>query len=207
MKTVYDHKRCLYLGEMFYTLNTNYNNVIGCGFYDVKSNTLYIPRNILNGGILPLFINDTCNKHYNLIIVNQTKRVIERFEPIDITEYGYLNKLLKQFCKDYHYDYVYNIRGPQYTEMNYLKISTMNCGFWILSYLDNRLCCLNVCQSDFLRGWMKQISIIGVDKYINKYKSQILNGECDEYNLRIHEKSVLNSIYNRLPLDYYIYRH
>lgn len=208
MKTISDPNRCLYLGEMFCILNKKYSKTSSCIFYNVQTVTLYIPRDIFTQSFLPIFINDSLTKHYNLIMIDHKKRTIERFEPINISDYKSLNTLLEKFCKDYNYKYVYNKLGPQYMEMMYLKTTTMNCGFWVLSYLEKRIHNINkISQIKFLDNWMKNISKVGFDRYISEYKNEIINIVSKETVLKVLENKVVERIVNILPLDYYIYRY
>lgn len=202
--------RALNFGEMYFILNKRYDIGINFAYCEVDKRYLNIPRYIFENKtknhyiVVPLCLFNKTYCHYNVLLLNTYTRTMERFDPVEMTKYKYLDTLLNNFCNNNGYKYIYNkYRGPQWMEMMEVD-ETMNCGFWVLMYLEERLRYIDKKQKMFMNNWMKKIGEIGFHKKMCDYKSTILNdiginldycrGLCDD---------VCDGMTN--ILDYYIY--
>ena len=200
--------RALNFGEMYFILNKRYGIGINFAFCKVDERYLYIPRYIFekqtkNYIFLPLCLFNKTYCHYNVLLLNTHTRTMERFDPVDMTKYKYLDTLLHSFCNNNGYKYIYNrYRGPQWMEMMEVD-ETMNCGFWVLMYLEERIRNINKTQKMFMNNWMKKIGEIGFHKTMCNYKSTVLN----ETNINIDCRSLCDKVCDGMTniLDYYIY--
>jgi hypothetical protein len=200
--------RALNFGEMYFILNKRYGIGINFAFCKVDERYLYIPRYIFekqtkNHIFLPLCLFNKTYCHYNVLLLNTHTRTMERFDPVDMTKYKYLDTLLHNFCNNNGYKYIYNrYRGPQWMEMMEVD-ETMNCGFWVLMYLEERIRNINKTQKMFMNNWMKKIGEIGFHKTMCNYKSTVLN----ETNINIDCRSLCDKVCDSMKniLDYYIY--
>ena len=200
--------RALNFGEMYFILNKRYGIGINFAFCKVDERYLYIPRYIFekqtkNYIFLPLCLFNKTYCHYNVLLLNTHTRTMERFDPVDMTKYKYLDTLLHSFCNNNGYKYIYNrYRGPQWMEMMEVD-ETMNCGFWVLMYLEERIRNINKTQKMFMNNWMKKIGEIGFHKTMCNYKSTVLN----ETNINIDCRSLCDKVCDSMKniLDYYIY--
>ena len=200
--------RALNFGEMYFILNKRYGIGINFAFCKVDERYLYIPRYIFekqtkNHIFLPLCLFNKTYCHYNVLLLNTHTRTMERFDPVDMTKYKYLDTLLHSFCNNNGYKYIYNrYRGPQWMEMMEVD-ETMNCGFWVLMYLEERIRNINKTQKMFMNNWMKKIGEIGFHKTMCNYKSTVLN----ETNINIDCRSLCDKVCDSMKniLDYYIY--
>lgn len=200
--------RALNFGEMYFILNKRYGIGINFAFCKVDERYLYIPRYIFekqtkNYIFLPLCLFNKTYCHYNVLLLNTHTRTMERFDPVDMTKYKYLDTLLHSFCNNNGYKYIYNrYRGPQWMEMMEVD-ETMNCGFWVLMYLEERIRNINKTQKMFMNNWMKKIGEIGFHKTMCNYKSIVLN----EISINIDYNSLCDKVCDGMTniLDYYIY--
>jgi hypothetical protein len=202
--------RALNFGEMYFILNKRYGIGINFAFCKVDERYLYIPRYIFekqtkNHIFLPLCLFNKTYCHYNVLLLNTHTRTMERFDPVDMTKYKYLDTLLHSFCNNNGYKYIYNrYRGPQWMEMMEVD-ETMNCGFWVLMYLEERIRNINKTQKMFMNNWMKKIGEIGFHKTMCNYKSIVLNEI--SISINIDYNSLCDKVCDGMTniLDYYIY--
>lgn len=202
--------RALNFGEMYFILNKRYGIGINFAFCKVDERYLYIPRYIFekqtkNYIFLPLCLFNKTYCHYNVLLLNTHTRTMERFDPVDMTKYKYLDTLLHSFCNNNGYKYIYNrYRGPQWMEMMEVD-ETMNCGFWVLMYLEERIRNINKTQKMFMNNWMKKIGEIGFHKTMCNYKSIVLNEI--SISINIDYNSLCDKVCDGMTniLDYYIY--
>lgn len=228
--------RALSFGELYYVLKTKYKEYIYSHLYVVfqrfcKKVSLHVPRNIFNKCnknsecnlcIIPIVIVDKCRfektknpiddiSHYNILIIDYKTKCVERFEPADSKNYTDLDNLLKSCFKDRGYKYKFSTyKGPQYNEMCEVGDITMNCGYWILMYIHDRIS--SVCndgynlQSRFIQSWMSNISKRGYYKTLCEYKSELIYWFNKNRNVVIkYDDLVFSNIFWRKPLDYYDY--
>jgi len=202
--------RALNFGEMYFILNKRYDIGINFAFCEVDNRYLYIPRYIFenktkNHIFLPLCLFNKTYCHYNVLLLNTDKKTLERFEPVDMSKYKYIDTLLHNFCNNNGYKYIYNkYRGPQWMEMMEVE-ETMNCGFWVLMYLEDRIKCIDKTQKMFINNWMKRIGEIGFHKKMCNYKSIVLN----EIDINVdYCKTLCDNVCDGMTrvLDYYIYK-
>lgn len=201
--------RALSVGELYYFLYTHFKDYIEYSsfvIYIKSQRSLHIPRSTFskksnNLRILPILIIDDYSSHYNILIVD--RNLAERFEPSDSSYDKDLNKLLKMAFHDNKYHYVHaKHNGPQFMEIHEVG-ATMNCGFWVLLYVQDRLKDISCKQKHFLLKWMGQIKGSGFHNWISDYKRWVLD-TCSENTFS--EQYIRDRIYNRRPLDYYDYK-
>jgi len=201
--------RALSVGELYYFLYTHFKDYIEYSsfvIYIKSQRSLHIPRSTFskksnNLRILPILIIDDYSSHYNILIVD--RNLAERFEPSDSSYDKDLNKLLKMAFHDNKYHYVHaKHTGPQFMEIHEVG-ATMNCGFWVLLYVQDRLKDISCKQKHFLLKWMGQIKGSGFHNWISDYKRWVLD-TCSENTFS--EQYIRDRIYNRRPLDYYDYK-
>jgi hypothetical protein len=149
-----------------------------CYFNDFE---LFIPKTIFDNQckftIVPLCIFKKSRNyfHYNLLIVDNDKKIVERFEPVDMKKCSKLDEILKKFIENNHYIYCFQkYRGPQWMEMMEVG-KTMNCGWWILMYIEKRLEYQELISETIISNWMKELCYYGYHKQINEYKNQFQN--------------------------------
>lgn len=205
--------RGLTLGELYYFLHTHFRDYIEYSSFVVyikSKRSMHIPRCIFsrksgsNLCILPIIIIDDNSSHYNILIVDNIRNIVERFEPSDSSYDKDLNKLLKMAFSDNKYNYIHTKHiGPQFMEIHEVGI-TMNCGFWILLYVQDRLNDISCKQKHFLLKWMDKIKENGFHNWISEYKRCVLDTCCK--NNTFSEQHIFNRVYNRQPLDYYDYK-
>jgi|688.fasta_scaffold02588_24 glutaredoxin-related protein len=207
--------RPLSVGELYYFLHTYFRDYIDYSSFVVyiKSHgSLHVPRctfsrksnNMVHHlRILPIFIIDEYSSHYNILIVDNIRNIAERFEPSDSSYDKDLNKLLKMAFRDNKYRYIHaNHNGPQFMEIHEVG-ATMNCGFWVLLYVQDRLNDISCKQKQFLLKWMDHIKQNGFHNWISEYKRCVL-AICSKNTFS--ENYICDRIYNRRPLDYYDYK-
>lgn len=203
--------RALSVGELYYFLHIHFRDYIeylSFVVYIKSQRSLHIPRCTFsktrgNLCILPILIIDEYSSHYNILIVDNIRMIAERFEPSDSSYDKDLNKLLKMAFRDNKYHYVHEKHiGPQFMEIHEVG-ATMNCGFWVLLYVQDRLKDISCKQKYFLSNWMDQIKMSGFHNWISEYKHCVL-ATCSENTFS--EQKICDSIYNRTPLDYYDYK-
>lgn len=204
--------RGLTLGELYYFLHTHFEDYIEYSSFVVyikSTRSIHIPRCIFsrksnNLCILPIIIIDDNSSHYNILIVDNIRNIVERFEPADSSYDKDLNKLLKMAFHDNKYNYIHTKHiGPQFMEIHEVGI-TMNCGFWILLYVQDRLKDISCKQKYFILKWMDKIKENGFHNLISEYKRYVLDTCCK--NKTFTEHYIYDRIYNRQPLDYYDYK-
>lgn len=202
--------RSLSFSELYHFLYTYFRDYIEYSSFVVyikRTRSIHVPRCIFSrniGGlcILPILIVDDHTSHYNILIIDKNNNMVERFEPSDSSYDKDLNALLKMAFNDNKYKYVYTKHiGPQFMEINEVGV-TMNCGFWVLLYTQDRLKDFSVKQKHFLQKWMNNISKCGFHYWISEYKKCVLQ-ICSERKL--DNNYICDRIYNRRPLDYYDY--
>jgi hypothetical protein len=206
--------RPLSVGELYYFLHTYFRDYIEYSSFVVyikPQRSLHVPRctfsrkssNTAHLRILPIFIIDEYSSHYNILIVDNIRNIAERFEPSDSSYDKDLNKLLKIAFRDNKYHYIHaKHTGPQFMEIHEVG-ATMNCGFWILLYVQDRLRDISCKQKHFLLKWMGQIKGGGFHNLISDYKRWVLD-TCSKNTFS--EQYICDRIYNRRPLDYYDYK-
>lgn len=146
-----------------------------CYFNDLE---LFVPKMIFDKqckfNIVPLCIFKKSRDyfHYNLLIVNNDKKMVERFEPVDMKKSSKLDEVLKNFVENNNYTYYFHkYRGPQWMEMMEVG-KTMNCGWWILMYIEKRFEYPEFIPEIVISRWMKQLCYYGFHKQINEYKNE-----------------------------------
>lgn len=213
----YKH-RALNFAEIYHILYNKFKeNMIVSKFaiYNKTSNdciSIHIPRCVFYKTnkhriiILPVLLLYPNTSHYNILLIDKLKRTVERFEPYNTRDDKDLNKLLKISFSDHGYRFIYNeYKGPQYMEIFEVGI-TMNCGYWVLLYIENRLCDFESNQKYFLSKWMKSLSKTGFHNVVSQYKLNILNLCIDQVDKILFDQSnISTNIFNRRPLDYYDY--
>jgi hypothetical protein len=157
--------------------------------------------------ILILVSDDISICHYNMLIINFSKRTVERFEPVNSYHYKNLDKLLQIcFCeRGYKYKISQNY-GPQYFEMSEIG-QTFNCGYWVLYFLDLRLKNKTLSFDKVMEKCRLILLKNGAHNTMRKYKDT-LNNYLKQYNKNIvyYESRISYEFYNRQYLDYYMYK-
>lgn len=205
--------RSLSVVELYDFLSDNFREYIYYSSFVVyikPKSSLHIPRSVFSGKvkglcILPILIIDKSSSHFNILIIDNTNRIVERFEPSDSFYDADLNRLLKMAFYDnkFHYIYAKHI-GPQFMEIKEVGV-TMNCGFWVLLYTQERIRNFSLKQKQFIQKWMYDISKRGFHNWIIEYKRHVLE-ICSKNTSDSKYKYIYERIYNRRPLDYYDYK-
>jgi hypothetical protein len=212
IKQHFDKYRALSLGELYCFLNNCFKDYIEYSSFVVyieQNSSLHIPRCVFSDKkrkirVLPILIINQNSSHYNILIINNDKRTVERFEPSDYCYDGNINKLLTTAFTDNKYKYIYTKHlGPQFMEIHEVGV-TMNCGYWVLLYIQDRLNDISCKQKHFLSKWMESISKHGFHNLICDYKRYVLNTSMNYRHT--DDKYICYNIYNRRPLDYYDYK-
>ena len=164
-----------------------------------------------NGGIyaVPIVIlvnGDISICHYNILIINFSKRTIERFEPVNSYHYKNLDKLLQMcFCeRGYKYKMSQN-PGPQYFEMSEIG-KTSNCGYWVLYFLDLRLKNKTLSFDKVMEKCRIMLLENGAHNIMRKYKDILTNYLKQNKSIDYYKSRINYEFYNRCLLDYYIYK-
>jgi hypothetical protein len=225
----YTHQT-LHIGQLYYLLDTKFNECnnnkrslyITYHKSNNKSNNqeifenLIVPRSLFlddekSGGVyaVPIVIlvsGDISICHYNMLIINFSKRTVERFEPVNSYHYKNLDKLLQIcFCeRGYKYKMTKN-PGPQYFEMSEIG-KTLNCGYWVLYFLDFRLKNKTLSFDKAIEKCILMLLENGAHNTMRKYKDILTNYlKLDNKTVYYYESRINYEFYNRSFLDYYTY--
>jgi len=225
--------KTLHIGELYYLLDTKFNECNNnkrslyityhksnnkSNYYTGTFENLIVPRSLFlddekNGGIyaVPIVIlvnGDISICHYNILIINFSKRTVERFEPVNSYHYQNLDKLLQMcFCeRNYKYKMTQD-DGPQYFEMSEIGKKTFNCGYWALYFLDFRLKNKTLSFDKVMEKCRLMLLENGAHNTMRKYKDILTNYlKLDNKTVNCYESRINYEFYNRRLLDYYIYK-
>lgn len=193
--TINDFYKLLYMKYNSQKYNIIYDP---CYFNESK---LYIPNTIFNEksrfNVVPLciFKKHRSYFHYNILILDNYEKTIERFEPIDMTKSSQIDELLQVFVENNGYTYYFQkYRGPQWMEIMEIGKS-MSCGWWILMYIEKRFMYSEFyIQEKVISSWMQELCYYGFHKRVNEYKNKLEN-ELYRYKNCKFVKDYVNSNY------------
>lgn len=165
---------------------------------------VYLPKKLMSSFTkcktryfaVPLYIH---RRHWNILIFDTKKKVVERFEPLQTSDdYDSIDLHLSKIFFDHHYDYKsseqFCIHGPQHTEGIEVGQETHNCGFWGLLYLELKLQSQESTQDEILETLLQLVKKDGAHKTITRFKRDIVKyieknqKAIDKYNDMIEDK-------------------
>lgn len=224
----YYTKRTLKISELYYLLDTKFNECnnnkrgMYITYYKIKNEygvceNILVPRSLFLqdekiGGIyaIPIIINVQTNFkicHYNMLIIDFGRRIVERFEPVNSYDYDNLDILLRKCFKERGYTYeISKTNGPQCLEMREVGI-TLNCGYWILYFLNLRLQNKSLSFAKVMELCISILSKNGAHNTLKTYKDELNNYlKINSEHLKYYESKIYNEFSNKYLLDYYLYK-